>query len=106
MSRETMPPVMDVRVQVEATESSVRPRRIALALLLCLALWFYYSSIDGAFRRPSTAAFAPPTFLATEVARTTGASWQAVSVKSGDLWKRQVMIGNRSYSTNYCCGSP
>jgi pimeloyl-ACP methyl ester carboxylesterase len=75
---------MDVRLQIDATELSVRPRRIAFALLLCLLLWFYYSSIDGAFRRPSTAAFAPPSFLATEVARTRAASWQAASVKSGD----------------------
>jgi len=61
-----------------------RPRRIAFALLLCLAGWYYYSTIDGSFRRPSTAAFAPPSFLANEVTRPIGASWQAVSVTGSD----------------------
>jgi len=84
MTRETIPPLTDVRFQIGPTESGARPRRIALALVLCLALWFYYASIDGAFRRPSTAAFAPPPFMANEVARSIGASWEAVSVTSGD----------------------
>lgn len=60
------------------------PRRIAVALLACLVLWFYYASIDGSFRRQPTAAFLPPAFLATEVTRPIGASWQAVAVTSGD----------------------
>ena len=84
MLRETTPTLKDVRFQIGPTESGARPRRIALALVLCLALWFYYASIDGAFRRPSTAAFAPPPFMATEVARSIGASWEAVSVTSAD----------------------
>ena len=60
------------------------PRRIALVLLACLVLWFYYATIDGSFRRQPTAAFIPPPSMATEVTRPIGASWQAVGVVSGD----------------------
>ena len=79
-----------VPFQLAAAESRSRPKRIALALLLFLAGWYYYASIDGSFRRPSTAAFAPPAFLAEEVARPIGASWRAVSVTSAD---RTVLRG-------------
>jgi len=100
MESETNPPVTQVRLPIEATESRTRARRIALTLLLCLGLWLYYASIDGSFRRPSTAAFVPPPLMATEVARPIGASWQAVSVTSGDGtrlrgWLFQPALPNR-----------
>src|SRR5438034_11697470 len=82
--RGTMQPVGEIPFQAAILESRSRPRRIAFALLLCLGAWLYYAFIDGSFRRPSTAAFAAPSFLASEVTRPIGASWRPLSVKSSD----------------------
>ena len=76
--------VAEHRLNLTILEQRSRSWRIAFALLLCLAGWYYYATIDGSFRRPSTAAFTPPSFLANEVTRPIGASWQAVSVTSND----------------------
>ena len=76
--------VQDLPFQIATLESRSRPRQIAFALLLCIGAWYYYALIDGAFRRPYTAAFAAPSFLASEVTRPIGASWRAVSAKSSD----------------------
>jgi len=61
-----------------------RPARIACILLGLLSLRIYYGFIDGSFRRPDTAAFHPPKFLAEEAAHRIGASWQTVNVTSAD----------------------
>jgi pimeloyl-ACP methyl ester carboxylesterase len=70
--------------QAATLEPRSKAGRIALAVLACLGGWYYYGWIDGSFRRPATAEFAPPVFLADEVTRGIGASWRAVAVKSGD----------------------
>ena len=82
--------VAEHRLNLTILEQRSRSWRIAFTLLLCLAGWYYYATIDGSFRRPSTAAFTPPSFLANEVTRPIGASWQAVSVTSND---RTVLRG-------------
>src|SRR5712691_5685975 len=76
--------VAEHRLNLTILDQRSRSWRIAFTLLLCLAGWYYYATIDGSFRRPSTAAFTPPSFLANEVTRPIGASWQAVSVTSND----------------------
>ena len=84
MRNETAQSLAEPRLQIVILEPRFRSRRIAFALLLMLAGWGYYATIDGNFRSPSSAAFTPPTFLASEVTRPMAASWQPVSVTSGD----------------------
>ncbi len=87
-----------VHFQVVTPASGSRPRRITVALVLCFGLWSYYAFINGSFRRPATAAFATPSFLANEVTRPIGASWRAVAVTSSDTvlrgWLFRPVVSN------------